>query len=103
MNYTNPKTGKFAKGNPGKPMGAISDKAKIWNEIGDWFKSEGLEAYLEALNTMRESDPIEYMKRYEAMLEYFKPKLSRANIDHTTDGDKINNFTVTVVNSPNGS
>jgi hypothetical protein len=32
-----------------------------------------------------------------------KTHSARQEIDHTTDGDRINNFTVTVVNSPNES
>jgi hypothetical protein len=89
MTYTDPNTGKFAKGNPGKPVGAKSDKSKIWDEIGEWFKSDGLEAYLDSLQTMKQVEPTEFMKRYETMLEYFAPKLSRSNVDHTTKGDKI--------------
>lgn len=87
MEYTDPKTGKFTKGNPGRPVGAKSERAKIWSEIGEWFKSEGLEAYKDKLIEMQRNDPAEFMKRYETMLEYFAPKLSRSNIDHSsTDG-----------------
>jgi hypothetical protein len=44
--------GKFKKGNKGKPKGAISQKRKIWDEVGDWFVNEGLEAYTENLEEM---------------------------------------------------
>lgn len=73
----------------GKPKGAVSEKTRIWNEIGEWFSNEGLEAYQEELINMKAENPAEFMKRYETMMEYFKPKLSRANVDHTTKGDKI--------------
>lgn len=76
--------GKFKKGHKGyKPKGAISEKTAIWEEIGDWFKEDGLGLYTEALSEMLESSnkisKLEGMKRYEALLEYFKPKLSRTD------------------------
>lgn len=78
--------GKFAKGNPGKPKGAIHEKTRIWNEIGEWFKNEALELYKDNLIEMME-DPkqkAEAMKRYEALLEYFAPKLSRVESKNET-------------------
>lgn len=77
MSYTDPNTGKFKEGNPGKPKGAISEKTAIWNEISEWFKGEGIEAYQEELMNMREENTGEFLKRFETMLEYFQPKLSR--------------------------
>ena len=77
MSYTDPDTGKFKEGNPGKPKGAVSEKTRVWNEISEWFKGEGIEAYQEELMNMKDSKPDEFLKRFEAMLEYFQPKLSR--------------------------
>jgi|SRR5690554_1342921 len=77
MSEYNKDTGGFKEGNPGKPKGAVSEKTRIWNEISDWFKSEGIEAYQEELMRMREENTGEFLKRFEAMLEYFQPKLSR--------------------------
>lgn len=76
---------KGKSGNPeGRPKGSISEKTKVWNEIGQWFANEGLEAYLNNLMELMTSsdtkDKAEAMKRYEALLEYFKPKLSRAEV-----------------------
>lgn len=75
--------GRFEKGAPGRPKGAISERTKVWNEIGDWFKSEGLAAYQDNLKGLMESkNPVkqmEGMKRYEALLEYFSPKLARTD------------------------
>ena len=89
MSYTDENTGKFVKGNPGKPKGAVSEKTKIWNEIGDWFKSDGLEAYQSELKKMKDSEPKEFLKRYEAMLEYFAPKLQRTEFeDKTPNNDR---------------
>jgi len=85
------KKGRFSKGNKGKPKGAISEKTKIWEEVGDWFVNEGLEAYTENLEDMLTStNPIkkaEGMKHFNALLEYFKPKLSRTDskIEHKGD------------------
>lgn len=90
MENRNP-DGTLKKGHSGlKPKGAVSNKTKIWNEIGEWFSNEGLEAYQEELIKMKDESPAEFMKRYETMMEYFKPKLSRADVDHTTKGEKVN-------------
>lgn len=78
------KKGRFAEGNKGKPKGAISEKTKIWNEISEWFAGEGLESYQKNLIAMMDSSATnqsaEGMKRYETLLEYFKPKLSRTEV-----------------------
>ena len=89
------KDGTFPKGvsgNPkGKPKGAVSEKTAVWNEISEWFKGEGIEAYQEELMKMRDNAPNEFLKRFEAMLEYFQPKLSRTefsgNVKTETDFD----------------
>lgn len=73
--------GKFKEGNPGKPKGAISEKTRVWNEIKEWFKGEGIEAYQQELMKMKDDKPSEFLKRFEAMLEYFQPKLSRTEVD----------------------
>ncbi len=74
--------GTFKEGHPGlKPKGAISEKTRVWNEISEWFKGEGIEAYQEKLMDMKDENPNEFLKRFEAMLEYFQPKLSRTELD----------------------
>jgi len=96
--------GTLKKGHSGlKPKGAISTKTAIWNEIGEFFTTGLLQDYVEALQELKENDTEEFMKRYEIMLEYFAPKLSRSSIDHTTKGEAMQNFTVTVVNKPDAS
>ena len=77
--------GTFKEGHAGtKPKGAISEKTRIWNEIGEWFKTDGLEAYKTMLVEMMESGDTKErafaMQRYEAMMEYFAPKLSRTEV-----------------------
>jgi len=101
----NPKN-QFKKGNKGKPKGAIHKKTHIWNEIGEWFASDGIEQYKANLSEMLASgNPVqraEGMKRLEAMMEFFKPKLNRTAL---TDGDdKALNLSPTInVLPPNGS
>ena len=69
-------------GNPeGKPKGAISTKTKEWHSWGDYVVGENMPLYVQNLNEMLKSADEriqqEGMKRYEAIIEYFKPKLSR--------------------------
>jgi len=72
---------KGISGNPnGRPMGAISDKVKMWNDLGDWFVQEGAAKCMRIMNDM---DDEEYIKHYTALLEFFKPK--QARITHTGD------------------
>lgn len=72
------KNGRLKKGHKGlKPKGAVSQKTKMWEEMGEFFVTEGAQKYLEYL---KDQDPENYMKRFEAMLEYFKPKLARTEL-----------------------
>lgn len=74
----------FAKGvsgNPsGRPQGAVSDKVRMWNELGEWFVQEGAAKCMRIMNDMEDE---EYIKHYTALLEYFKPK--QARITHSGD------------------
>ena len=69
--------GKFTKGNPGKPMGALSKKTILWNQLGEWFISDGA---LKFIQEMKKLEGKEFINAYSQMLEYFKPKLSRSEI-----------------------
>jgi DNA-binding Lrp family transcriptional regulator len=72
---------KGKSGNPnGRPVGAISDKVKMWNELGEWFVQEGAAKCMRIMNDMEDE---EYIKHYTALLEYFKPK--QARITHSGD------------------
>jgi len=72
---------KGISGNPsGRPQGAVSDKVKMWNDLGDWFVQEGAAKCMRIMNGMEDE---EYIKHYTALLEYFKPK--QARITHTGD------------------
>lgn len=72
---------KGVSGNPsGRPQGAISDKVRMWNELGEWFVQEGAAKCMRIMNEMEDE---EYIKHYTALLEYFKPK--QARITHSGD------------------
>jgi DNA-binding Lrp family transcriptional regulator len=72
---------KGKSGNPnGRPVGTVSDKVKMWNELGEWFVSEGAQKCMRIMNDMEDE---EYIKHYTALLEYFKPK--QARITHSGD------------------
>ena len=81
-------------GNPeGKPKGAISTKTKEWHSWGEYVVGKNMPLYVKNLNDMLKSEDErvqqEGMKRYEAIIEYFKPKLSRTEFsgDIKTDTD----------------
>ena len=72
---------KGISGNPnGRPHGAVSDKVRMWNELGEWFVQEGAAKCMRIMNDMEDE---EYIKHYTALLEYFKPK--QARITHSGD------------------
>jgi DNA-binding Lrp family transcriptional regulator len=72
---------KGISGNPnGRPVGAVSDKVKMWNELGEWFVQEGAAKCMRIMNEMQDE---EYIKHYTALLEYFKPK--QARVTHAGD------------------
>lgn len=59
--------------------------------MGEYFVNEGLDAYTalldEMLNSKNPVQKLEGMKRYEVLLEYFIPKLSRQDgtVEHKGD------------------
>lgn len=70
----------FEKGNNlgGRTNGSLSAKTKQWNELGEFIANEGAKKYLSII--MKLSDD-EFQDRYEKILEYFKPKLQRSEIE----------------------
>ena len=72
---------KGQSGNPnGRPQGAVSEKTRMWNELGEWFTQQGAAKCMRIMNEMEDE---EYIKHYTALLEYFKPK--QARITHSGD------------------
>lgn len=81
-------------GNPeGKPRGAISTKTKEWHAWGEYIVGETMPLYVQNLDDMMASGDErvrqEAMKRFESILEYFKPKLSRSDVDISSNGEKV--------------
>jgi len=72
-------SGKFTKGNPGKPPGAKNKKSILWDQLGDFFVNEGAERFITEIRTLEGKD---YVNAYSQLVEFFKPKLSRVE---TTD------------------
>ena len=74
--------GKFQKGHkkiPGSGMrpGHKSAKVQAWEELGEWFITQGAAKYLLYIEGLQNED---FADRYERLLEYFKPKLQRSEI-----------------------
>ena len=78
----------FEKGKSGNPKGrkegSINKKTEIWNEIGEWFINEGVQAYKENLMDLMSSDNedtrLKAMDKFNALIEFFKPKLARTEL-----------------------
>jgi len=74
---------KGQSGNPaGRPRGAKDHRTRAWEELGDWLLGEGAEKYLKMIKDLSEE---KFAQRYEALLEYFKPKHQRTEIKHEGD------------------
>ena len=92
----------FEKGHKGyKPKGAVSEKTKAWERLGEFITENGAERIKTILASC---EPEDFIKYYTALLEYFKPKLARTeskveskvegsltlNVINPTDLDLIN-------------
>jgi hypothetical protein len=64
----------------GRPPGVQSERIKMWNELGEWFTTQGAAKCMRIMNDMEDE---EYIKHYTALLEYFKPK--QARVTHAGD------------------
>jgi hypothetical protein len=69
----------------GAKKGSVYAKAALWQEMGDWIASEGTDKYMEYLKSLEGED---YARRFEAILEYFKPKLARSEMTGK-DGESL--------------
>lgn len=67
---------KFEKGNPGKPVGAKSEKTLAWEYLGEFITETGAKRVKDILATCT---PDKFMIYYPMLLEYFKPKLARVD------------------------
>ena len=97
---------KGQSGNPkGKAKGTISKKTAMWHEIGDWFVGDGIEAYksnlVELLTHENVDVRLKAMDKFNALIEFFKPKLSRSEIKGDIDA-KITNTEIKIVQPKDG-
>ena len=80
-----PKYKKGESGNiKGRPKGSKSEKVKAWDELGEYIVGEGAERYMALLTDLGND---EFLKRFENILEYFKPKQQRTDI--TSGGEAL--------------
>ncbi len=72
----------FKKGvvtNPnGKPKGTLSKKTLEWEEFGKQLLENGLPRAIEILQTC---DDEKFIAQFTNLLEYFKPKLARSEVN----------------------
>ena len=79
----------FEKGNPGKPVGAKSERVKQWEALAESIIGEQADKFREHLNQMWESpepdDRTQAAELYLKTLEYFKPKHARVTMAGDAD------------------
>lgn len=76
-----PDTGRFTKGNPGRPKGAKNERTLLWEDLG----KEIMERHTGRINDLLERlwyspDPADQLKAADLFMklaEFFKPKLQR--------------------------
>jgi hypothetical protein len=71
------KSGKSGNVN-GRPTGAKGKRTLEWEQLGDFITSEGAMRAIDILKKQKDND---FLKNYNALLEYFKPKQQRTEID----------------------
>ena len=72
---------KGESGNPsGRPVGAISEKTKLFDSLCNYITNEGAERAMHVLRTM---DDEQFIKHYLTILEFCKPK--QARVTHAGD------------------
>jgi len=66
----------------GKPKGTLSQKTLAWERLGESIINEGAERFLKILS---ESDDKDFEKAYLMILEYFKPKQHRSEVNSKSE------------------
>lgn len=78
----------------GKPKGIKSAKTKAWEKLGEVIVNDSAERFMNILSEMKDE---EFVKNYLMILEYFKPKQSRAEVkaEHslTVNWEESKNYT----------
>jgi hypothetical protein len=91
----------FKKGHKGyKLKGVKEKKTQAWDELGEFFTSEGAGKAMEIINYYGEivtkddgskeyRNPDKYLLHYSNLMEYFKPKQSRVDANLNVESNKI--------------
>lgn len=81
--------GKGNTNNPkGRPQGAKGEKTLQWEKLGSVIVSDSAERFMTVLDNMDDED---FIKAYLQILEYFKPKQQRREVDaHIKNDVNIN-------------
>jgi hypothetical protein len=92
----------FKKGHKGfKPKGAVSEKTKAWENLGEFITESGAERVKLILGSC---EPEDFIKYYTTLLEYFKPKLARSEskveskVEGTLSINVINPTDIDIIN-----
>lgn len=83
--------GSFKKGEGGRPKGVKNKKTRQWDQIGDYLVNQGSEKFLSILE---ESGDKEYVDKFLAILNYFKPKLASTTNINQNDNKHSFEFTI---------
>lgn len=78
-------TGKTNNPN-GRPKGSTSLKVIQWQKTGKELITGGLER---AAQIMSDADDDKYMEYFFKLIEYYKPKLQRSDVNQTSEGKVI--------------
>lgn len=80
----------FKKGQSGNPKGKLkgtkTQKTKAWEAIGEYLIGDGAERYKKYLLELSEKD---FSVEFKAIIEYFKPKLNRTDLDLKSKSKQI--------------
>ena len=78
----------------GKPKGALSQKRKAWELIGESLMNECSDKFMVEMNKL---EGTAYINAFLNIMEYFKPKLSRSEV--LSQNENIETITVTLSQS----
>lgn len=74
---------KGQSGNPnGKPKGAVNKRTQQWEIFAEYCVNGGLERFQKELESLKGKA---YVDAFANLLEFHKPKLSRAEVRHEGD------------------
>jgi hypothetical protein len=66
-------------------VGKGTTKRKAWDELSEYIMGEATDRYLAFIATLDDAD---FADRFEHMLDYFKPKLQRSQLDIATTTER---------------